>query len=300
MENRQLKTFMTIARLGNFTQAAETLGYAQSSVTNQIQQLEQELGVKLFERLGRRIALTREGEKLLPYAEQIIKLSAEARQMVSGDAVPKGTLTIGTVESLSVTRLPGLFEAYRQQYPEVEMVLHFGVCSENLRMLKTNEIDVTFILERKISSNEFQSEELVKEPMTVLAAPQHRLANYKIITPHDLNGESIIFTEEGCSYRTLLQSFLAAEQVQLKNSMEVNSIQAIKHFTASGLGVTLLPVSSAVQEIAEGHLVSIPWAGPDFNLSTQVVYHKDKWLSPALQSFLQMTRLMIRGNQQAS
>lgn len=293
MELRQLKTFLTITKLGNFTQTAETLGYAQSSVTAQIQLLEESLGVKLFERLGRRITLTQEAERLIPYAEQILKLVAEARDMVSGTLIPRGTLTIGTVESLSVTRLPKVFEEYHKRYPDVEIVLNFGVCSENLRLLRTNALDATFIIDRRVTAPEFIVEELMPEHMTVLVSPGHRLAARQRIGPADLHGESLILTEEECAYRIILENILAEAGVHPKYKMGVNSIQAVKQFTMSGLGITLLPEAAVKQEVETGQLVQIPWCGPEFQLITQLVYHKDKWMSPTLQSFLQLTREML-------
>src|SRR5690554_2116977 len=101
----------------SFTRAAELMGYAQSSVTAQVRSLEDELGIKLFERLGRSITLTREGERLLLYAEKILKLAAEAKEAVSDSSSMKGTLSIGAVESLCVYRLPNLLQEYRKRCP---------------------------------------------------------------------------------------------------------------------------------------------------------------------------------------
>ena len=293
MEIRQLKTFLTITKLENFTQAAEILGYAQSSVTAQIQLLEESLGVKLFERLGRRITLTQEAERLIPYAEQILKLISEARNVVSETSIPRGILTIGTVESLSVTRLPKVFEEYHNRYPDVEIVLNFGVCSENLRLLRTNALDVTFIIDRKLNSQDFIVEELTPEHITVLVSPGHHFASKQQIGPDDLQGESLILTEESCTYRIILENILAEAGVQPKYKMGANSIQAIKQFTMSGLGITLLPETAVKQEVETGQLVQIPWVGPEFRLITQLVYHKDKWMSPTLKSFIELIRQML-------
>lgn len=290
MELRQLKAFLTITKLKNFTQAAEALGYAQSSVTAQIQLLEESLGVKLFERLGRRITLTKEAERLIPYAEQILKLVSEATNIVSGTSGPKGTLTIGTEESLSITRLPKVFEEYHKHFPEVEIVLNFGICRENLRLLRTNALDVTFIIDRKLAAQEFIVEELMPEKITVLVSPSHHLAAKKEICPNDLQGESLILTEEECTYRIILENILAEAGIQPKYKMGINSIQAIKQFTISGLGVALLPETAVKQEVESGQLIQIPWVGPEFRLFTQLVYHKDKWISPTLESFLEFTR----------
>lgn len=126
MEYKQLISFVTVAKLGSFTKTAEKLSYAQSTVSAHIQSLEEELSTVLFERLGRRVSLTREGKKLLFYAEQIIKLNDEAREIILGSASPRGTITIGSPESLCVYRLPHLLQEYRKLYPKVELILKNG------------------------------------------------------------------------------------------------------------------------------------------------------------------------------
>lgn len=125
MDFKQLNAFLMISRLQSFTKAADNLGYAQSSITTQIKLLESELGVKLFERIGKNITLTHEGKKLLPYAKQILKLSSDVKNAVLNTDVPSGTLTIGAAESLCVLRLPEILKEYKKLYPKVEISLKF-------------------------------------------------------------------------------------------------------------------------------------------------------------------------------
>jgi DNA-binding transcriptional LysR family regulator len=118
MELRQLKTFLLIAKSGSFVRAADELGYAQSTITNHIQMLENEMGVRLFERLGHRVVLTHQGKALLPYAEQVIKLTSEALEVVANPDIPQGKLTIGTTTSLGTYCLPELFQILPQGLSE--------------------------------------------------------------------------------------------------------------------------------------------------------------------------------------
>lgn len=290
MDLRQLKAFVTIAKINNFSKAAEMLGYSQSTVSTQIQTLEEILGTKLFERLGRKIFLTQEGNLFLPYAEQILKLALEASDVVKDDAgEPKGTLTVGSIESLFATRLPGLFESYHSLYPKVELILNLGTCNDNLQQLINNTMDVAFILDRKLNSPEFITEVLVYEPMVLLAAPHHHLASKGDVTPEHLKEECLILTPPSCNYRQILNSLLLEAQALPKTSMEFNSIQAIKKFTMSSLGLTLLPKTAVEQELINGQLVELSWFGTDFDFWTQLVYHKDKWLSPVMKSFINLT-----------
>lgn len=155
MELRQLNTFMTIARLQSFSKAALELGYAQSSITSQIQLLEQELNVRLFERLGHNITLTPEGKKLQPMAEQMLKLTNDIKSIGNHSEIPSGPLIIGAVESLCVTRLPKLIKEYRSRYPDVEILIKFGRKVEFLRSLKENTIDIAFFVDQQITDSDF-------------------------------------------------------------------------------------------------------------------------------------------------
>lgn len=290
MDFKQLNAFLTISKLQSFTKAAEVLGYAQSSVTTQIKLLESELEVKLFERIGKNVTLTHEGKKLLPYAKQIIKLSSDIKNTVFNKETPSGTLTIGAAESLCVLRLPEILKEYKKLYPEVEVSLKFGSCADFRYFLNDNIIDVAFSLGVKIDSKEFISDIEIPEPMVLLAYPGHPLINKKSILPKDIENKPLVLTEMGCSYRAALENILANCNVKPNITLETGSVQAIKQFTMSGLGITLLPKVAVEDEIISGKLIPLNWAGPDFQIISQVLYHKDKWISPALREFLKLSR----------
>jgi DNA-binding transcriptional LysR family regulator len=293
MDFRQLNAFMEISKLQSFTKAANTLGYAQSSITTQIKLLETELGVQLFDRIGKNVALTQEGKKLLPYAKQILKLSEDVKNNVFTDTIPNGTLTIGVAESLCVIRLPEILKEYRKLYPQVEVSLKFGNCSDFRHFLRNNLIDVAFSLGMRIDSTDFVSDVEVKEPMLFLTYPGHPLTSKKELLPADLENEPLILTEMGCSYRAAFENILTQCSIKSNVVLETGSVQAIKQLTMSGLGVTLLPKIAVEDEIANGKLVPLNWVGPSFQVISQVLYHKDKWISPALKEFLKLSKSII-------
>lgn len=290
MDFKQLNAFLTISKLQSFTKAAEILGYAQSSVTTQIKLLESELGVRLFERIGKNITLTHDGKKLLPYAKQMLKLSNDIKNTVFNTETPSGTLTIGAAESLCVLRLPEILKEYKKLYPSVEISLKFGSCAEFRHFLNDNIIDVAFSLGIKIDSEEFISEIEVPEPMLLLAYPGHPLINKKEVLPKDIETEPLILTEMGCSYRAALENILHTCNVKPNITLETGSVQAIKQFTMSGLGITLLPKVAVEDEITTKKLIPLNWIGPNFEIISQVLYHKNKWISPALKEFLKLSR----------
>ncbi|MCC5464897.1 LysR family transcriptional regulator [Pelosinus baikalensis] len=288
MEFRQLQAFCTVANTLSFTRAANILGYAQSSITTQIQQLEQELNAKLFERLGKSIVLTSEGECFLMYAKQILHLSMAAKEAVTGSATPKGSITIGAPESFCVHRLPLLLQEYRKRYPEVKIALKTGTCSDFAYWLRTHTIDIAFFLQQESHHPELITHTLFRDPMVIAAGADHPLIQKGTITPSDLHGETLILSENGCSYRVVLESILAATGAYPASILEFSSVSAMKQCAISGLGITLLPMIAVSTEITSSQLVNLNWVGPDFNIYAQVGYHKDKWLSPALSAFFNL------------
>ena len=127
MELRNIKSFIKVAEFENFSKAAEVLGYAQSTITLQIQQLEQELGVNLFDRIGKRVLLSEKGRAFLSYANDMVQLEAEAIETVSENTTPTGTLRIGTIESIASSFLPLLLEEDLKKCPQVHLDIIIGV-----------------------------------------------------------------------------------------------------------------------------------------------------------------------------
>ncbi|OOM77340.1 LysR family transcriptional regulator [Clostridium sp. BL-8] len=292
MEFRQLNAFITVAKLSNFTKAAFELGYSQSAITAQIQQLEKELGVNLFERLGKNISLTSEGEQLLVYAKQIIKLCDEAKSNLSTSDV-KGTLTIGANESLCAVRLPPLLKEFHDRYPEIEILLKMEGNNKCKTLIRENQIDVAFIIGQKINTSELITELEFPEPLVLLAAPGHPLTFKKHVYPEDIADCNIIVAEKGCGYRNLFEQSLNDAEVTPKSIMEMGSIQSIKQLTMSGLGITLLPKIAAQEELKRNELIELHLWEDSFYLTTQMVYHRDKWVSRALRAFINLSKEMM-------
>lgn len=301
MELRQLATFRTVAETLNFTRAAAALGYVQSSVTAQIQALEEELGTPLFDRLGKRVTLTEAGRRLLVYAEKMVSLAEEARAAVCDGAEPMGTLTISAPETLCTYRLPGLLREFRSRYPQVRLLLRPAPFAELRRLVAEGVLDVAFTLEEPAPSpTSLHVEALLTERLMLIAPPEHALAARQRVVAADLDGEPVLVTETGCSYRNLFERVLAAGGVRPATTLEFSSIEAIKQFVMVGMGVAVLPEVTVAADIAEGRLAALRWAGDELRIVTQMVWHKDKWFSPALAAFLATTREVLAGAVQAA
>jgi DNA-binding transcriptional LysR family regulator len=286
LELTYLKTFREVAKWGSFTRAAETLGYAQSSITTQIQKLEESYGTVLVERFGRKMRLTMAGEALLQYANDIVRLHEESKEVLSKQS--KGTLSIGTIETLAAFFLPPHLQAYRLSYPEVNVVIQPGNEPFIIECVKEGALDIGIILDPPFTDPELHSCIIREEELVIIASPDHRFGSYDKVQVQDLESESMILTEEGCTYRAMLLKVLKHNQVNYTLSYEFGNLEAIKQCVIYGLGVALLPRIVVADAIQKGQLIAVPFAHQGFKFYTQLIYAKKKWKSRAFTGFLEL------------
>lgn len=290
MESRHLFTFLTVVETGSFTRAAHKLDYAQSSITAQIQALEQELNTPLFDRINKKILLTDAGRRLLPYAQEIARMHDMAREIVRSSDEPGGTLNIGAPESLAACRLPGIIREFRDRYPNVRMILRPGSCLELKEMVRRGELDIVFTLLPEEQERDLHMETLVEERMTLVAPIEHPLVRQQTVQPEDLREETILHTETGCLYRALFEQHLNRHGIFTDPSLEFWSIEAIKQCVMAGLGLSFLPLMTVRSELEEGKLAALAWNDENQRVCTQMVYHLKKWQSPSFMAFVELAR----------
>lgn len=289
MDTRYLRTFREVAKWQSFTRAADVLGYAQSSVTTQIQNLESEFGATLFERWGRKIRLTQAGEQLLQYANQVLALMDEAKEILSDQTEQAaGTISIGTVESLAAFYLPPLLQTLRHEYPRIKLLLKPGICTELRQGVKEGVFDVAVIFDREQTHPDLHVHNLGEEALVVVAHREHPLGRKERVEVADFAGENWIFTEAGCSYRMMMETILRDNDISQGMSLEFGSMEAIKQCVAYGLGIALLPRIAVEEDVRRGTLKILPFQHPEIRIYKQVVYHKKKWISQPLRRFLQL------------
>jgi DNA-binding transcriptional LysR family regulator len=290
MELRNLKTFETVARMLSFHRAAETLHYAQSTVSAQIQALEDELGVKLFDRLGRRILLTEAGERLLKYAGKMIDLEEEAVAEVTDSGDRSGSLCIRVPETFGSYRLPEIVRRFHDNMPKVG--LQFITCThEGLYAdLRKGVTDLAFLYTDSLQASDLEFEVLGVESLVLAASPGHALAVGNKVFARDLNNQTILLSRVDCSYRRIFEAFLTEEKISPGARLEFHSMAGLKACVSEGVGITILPEAAAMEDVAAGRLAIIPWSGEPFETALLMVWHKDKWLSPALKAFMSLVR----------
>ncbi|MBB3128233.1 DNA-binding transcriptional LysR family regulator [Paenibacillus rhizosphaerae] len=293
MELRQLNTFRTVASTLNFSRAAEVLNYVPSNVTMQMKALEDELGVRLFDRLGKQLVLTTAGKRFLTHIQDVLDKLDEARSVVYDNDDLTGTLTISANEVICVYRLPAVFQRFRSQHPGVRLIFRSVPNLELKQALFEGTADVVFMLDEPIRSSGLAVEPLVEETFRLFAAPDHPLANRNLLQLEDFHGEVFLTNEKGCPYRTMFDRSFEREGIDSITYLEFQSAEAIKQCAISGIGIAFLPEIVTEAEVERGELVALPWQIPDLYVYTQMSWHKDKWLSPIIDSFIGTAREIL-------
>ena len=279
-----LRTLCEVARCGNLTHAAHALGYAQSSVTTQMQKLEGQYGAPLFERHGKKLKPTQAGETLIHYAQQILALHTEAKEALSRQEA--GTLTMGIIETLATYYLPPVLRAFRQDYPNVMITLQAGTEPSIIRAVKEGRCDLGLVLDTICTDPDLICLPLRKEEFVVVVPPESDYSKRRgSMTVEEIAQARLILTEDGCTYRALLLHALKQSGVAYQIAGEFGSIEAIKQCVASGMGIGFLPRATVELEIEQGKLRGYPLE-IDSALHTQVIYLKRKWQSRAFQRLL--------------
>jgi DNA-binding transcriptional LysR family regulator len=303
MELRELAAFREVARQSSFSKAALRLGYVQSTISAQIHALESELGVRLFDRLGRTVVLTVAGDALFPHAEQLLELSDQARASVAaavvGEGRVEGSIVVSAPESLLTYRLPTVLSTFRARYPGVAIVLRPTPVGrfrgQTRQAVASGDVDVAFVLDAPLGISGFHTERLLREPISVIAASGHRLASVKGVGAADLDGEALLLPEapeSGCAYRAQFERHLGEGGVSTNGALEFASIEAIKQCVVAGMGVSVLPSVAVETEVIAGRLTRLPWHEP-FEVYTQLVWSLRRSVRPAMAAFIEVSQTTL-------
>lgn len=249
MEIRNILTFLKVAGTQNFSKAAEQLGYSQSAVTIQIQQLEKELGTQLFERIGKRVYLTEKGQEFIGYASEIMRVTNEALTFAGEEHTTRGTLKIGGVESTCTALLPELLLQYHRLYPEVEVIIKSGATENLMDLAKSDEIDLIFTLDKKIYSSQWMcAAERVEDTIFVTSDRVFAQKSNIHLIQH-LAKAAFLLTETGAAYRYELEQMLAEKEIEIVPVLEIGNTETIINLLKRGMGISFLPEFTVKEEI---------------------------------------------------
>lgn len=290
IEDYRIKTFLEVARQGNFTRAAEVLSLTQPAVTLQIKSLEQELGASLFDRSGQKITLSEAGRLLLPHAEAVHKIAEQARDEIATlGGEHTGQLTIGASTSIAQYVVPQLVGRFAQKHKKVQFKLLSGNTEQIADMVEAEEVDLGLV-EGVVTRRNIKLELLCEDEIVLIVPVDdswHGAAN-DVWTLEQLKSAPLILREAGSGTRSTIERALKDAGVSLAELnilMEMDSTEAIKAAVASGLGVSLVSQTAIAKELQLQLLATAPMDIGAIKRSFQFVLPRDKQLSAMSMAF---------------
>lgn len=262
LDSRQILAFTTLARLGSFTAAAKELFLTQSAVSHAIKSLETDLGVKVFDRVGKKAHLTLAGERLLEHADRILREMQDARSGIEElQNWGQSRLRVGASTTACQYLLPGVLREFKQSFPECVIRVEPADSPEMGDSLRTNEIDLALMLRPPVR-DDIAFRPLFADTLEMYVAPTHPWASKREITNEQRGGETFILYNKGTYTYRMVSDYLQGGGVTLRNPIEMGSMEAAKELVKIGLGVGVFARWVARKELAEGSLVARP-IGPE-------------------------------------
>jgi len=281
MDLDDIKVFREVALHGSMTKAAETLGYAQSSITARIRKLEANLNVNLFYRNAKGVHLTPAGKIFLEQGVKITQLLDELYFLLNPDEPPGGLLRIGSMETTAAIHLPSLLKKYHSLYDKVELSLQTGTTEYLINQVLNYNLDIAFVA-APINHPEIIEIEAFREEMVLVSEGGQHPKDIEEI----LKSRVILVFRPGCSYRSLLERYLLENKSISLKRFEFGSLEAIIGGVASGIGISLLPKSAIEDKLQSGTLTAYELPSHLRNCTTMLIQRKDTVQTIAMANFI--------------
>lgn len=292
MELRELKSFLKIMELESFSRAAKELGYSQSALSVQIHSLENELGVRLFDRMGKQVALTPPGRQM---ARRVLPILQEVEELenVMHNRPPAEALRIGMIESLCKAHMPQVMDYVCRNLPQLHITITIDSPSVLLDALNHNKVDLVYVLDKPLYDGKWEKVFQKRENIVFVCSVDSPLAWEKDLELDQVIRQPFFLTEKADNYRLSLDQQLAARQLALNPILEVSDTGFILDMVQRGLGLSFLPQYVVENSPYRDRLQILQVKDFHMHMYRQLFYHKDKWLTQAMKVFL---RLALREN----
>lgn len=287
MDFDQLNTFLEVAKLGNFSRAAEKVLRSQPAVSAQIRQLEQEYGHRLFDRSAKSVRLTPAGEVILEYAQQMMALRSRSLVAISErNGMPAGTLSIGANEGTFLYVLPKVFAKYHRTYPKVRISVYRNFTHKVTQKVEEGAVDVG-VATMPVKSPSLAVLPVFRDRILLMVGKGCPLYNQKTATLEEIAQQPIVISKTG-SARKLLEKYLRPYRENLNITMELTSVVMIKRFVAAGFGVSLISSTFARDNVQRGEVRLLKIEGLDLFRELGIIYRKDRSLPRAASTFIEL------------
>ncbi len=294
MTLRHMRIFVAVCECGGITAAAQQLYLAQPTVSLAVSELEEYYGVRLFDRISRRLFITQRGQEFYEYAKHIVSLFDEMERSMK-DADSAGMLRLGSSITIATFLLPDLLCRFRRMHPGIQAQVRVDNSEEIEHRVSTNEVDFGLI-EGVVHSEHMVCEEFARDALVLVCGQNHPLAQTPQVQAHQLKGCDFLLRQKGSGTRELFDSTMLLHGVEITPVWESVSTQAIVEAVCRGLGISVLPYRWVQQDLREGRLHRLKIEGVRFEREFTLIYHKNKFLSQATQDFLALCRDTVGEN----
>lgn len=293
MDIKNLVTFKTILETGSFQKAADHLNYAQSTITFQIHQLEEELSIKLFEKIGRRMVLTESGKEILPYINSILQGAEQISNYGKSLSEIKGTLRLAIPDSILIYNMQPFIQSFLHEAPHVQLMINSMQSGEINQAIVEDKADIGINCEKDYYPDSVIHKKLGRYEAILVASPFVDDRQLDFITSHQRKNISMICNEPDGYYQKEMEKYFERRDIVLDPPMNVQSIEAVKQCVMNNLGIAVVPTYSIVEELKKGALIQIKTEIDNKKYDSVYVYHKNKWMSPQMKLAIQLLHSKI-------
>ncbi len=279
---RQLEVFTEVLKSGSTTQASQQLALSQSAVSASLTDLESQLGVQLFDRVGKRLVTNEHGRLLYPRALSLLERATEVEQLFQAG---NGALRIAASTTIGNYILPQMLGNFHHNYPDIPLEMSIGNTEEVVKLVSEFRVDLGLI-EGACQSSELISQKWLLDEMVIFCSPEHPLAKIPKVTLTDLQSAPWILRENGSGTRDVLNHLLFASLPGYRIEMELGNSEAIKHAVMYEMGISCLSRRVIEEQINNGSLKEIKVEGLTLQRTLYLVYHRQKHVSDALKKLL--------------
>lgn len=282
MNMKQLETFYWVERLGSFSAVAERLHATQSTISMRIQELEQSLGVKLFDRSHRLARLTPKGKELLPYVRQLVEITGEIQQRITPSDQLSGVIKVGVVEIIASAWLPSFIREVQERYPKVSLELEIALSFDLIEKLRSGSLDVIFSAGKPPAGN-FVSEALGAMQLEWMASPTLGIPD-DLVSPADLRQWPFVTLNRNSIHHARIAAWMKQNELKPRRVIECNSMTVAATLVIAGVGVTLLPPAIYQRELDEGvlRILKTPLAMPPMEVFAMYAEENFQPLAPVI------------------
>lgn len=286
MNIRKLKIFYATATSLNMTKVAKELYISQPSVSQAIHEFEEEIGARLFDRIGKRIYLTNEGEVCFNYVRRILNLYEEATEKVNEITnQEKGKIKIGASTTIGTYILPDILKEFVEVHKGIEISLIIENTTNIEKLILENKVDFAFV-EGRIISEEINKIPVWKDEIVFITSAKHPLGDKGIITPKELKKEKLIMREFGSGTREIVESFFLEKNIDYRIFMELGNTEAIKKSVEANLGVGCISKRCLEDKVEKGELKTLRMDCGNINRELILIIHKDKFMNNNMKEFI--------------